>query len=228
MTDELHPHLADVDLGGDVNREPRCPCVLVLDTSSSMSEGGKIDHLQEGLGVLAGELKEDSLARRRVEVAVITFGGVVRVVQPFVSAADFIAPPLSAQGGTPMGEAVLAALDMVARRKEDYKRNGLDYYQPWVFMLTDGQPTDPWEAAARSVHELEDARRVNFFAVGVGDDAQLDVLAGMSRRSPRRLAGLRFSELFAWLSRSLVRVSSAEPGGRVQPPATDDWAEAIV
>ncbi len=228
MNDNLHPQLAQVDLGDEMNREPRCPCILVLDTSSSMTKDRRIELLQEGLGVLADELKADSLARRRIEVAVVTFGGTVQVVQPFVSAADFLPPPLAAMGGTPMGEAVQVAVDMAAARKEDYKRQGLDYYQPWIFVLTDGEPTDGIEAAASAVLELEDSKRVNFFAVGVGETARLDLLAKLSHRSPRKLAGLKFAELFEWLAKSLDRVSNTEPGGRVQAAPTDDWTEDIV
>ena len=54
------------------NPEPRCPCVLLLDTSSSM-QGLPIDALNQGLRTFKDELMKDPLASRRVEVAVVTF-----------------------------------------------------------------------------------------------------------------------------------------------------------
>ncbi len=57
------------------NPEPRCPCILVLDTSNSM-KGPRIQQLNEGLAVFKKQLAEDSLAMKRVEIAVITFGPV--------------------------------------------------------------------------------------------------------------------------------------------------------
>src|SRR5205807_1396192 len=70
------------------NPEPRCACVLLLDTSSSM-QGAKINALNEGLRVFKQELTRDLLACRRVEVAVVTFDSQVRVVQDFVTADQF-------------------------------------------------------------------------------------------------------------------------------------------
>ena len=77
------------------NPEPRCPCVLLLDTSSSM-QGAPIDALNQGLRTFKDELMTDPLASRRVEVAVVTFDSEVRVIQDFVTADQFQPPTLAA------------------------------------------------------------------------------------------------------------------------------------
>ena len=46
------------------NPEPRCPCVLLLDTSTSMS-GSKINELNAGLQTFADQLSADSMAAKR-------------------------------------------------------------------------------------------------------------------------------------------------------------------
>src|SRR5262249_12108695 len=96
----------------DGNPEPRVPCLLLLDVSGSMS-GDKIQELNAGLDPLRNDFLKDEQAARRVELAVITFGGKVEVVQDYVSPAEFKPPVLGADGDTPMGAAILQGLDLV-------------------------------------------------------------------------------------------------------------------
>ncbi|MDQ6659911.1 MAG: VWA domain-containing protein, partial [Chloroflexota bacterium] len=128
-----------------MNPDPRCPCVLLLDTSGSMA-GSRIDALNIGLDTFQKELCQDPLAQRRVEVAIVTFGhGGVQTIQDFITADQFQAPMLAASGRTPMGEAIHRSIDMMQDRKEQYKKSGIAYYRPWIFMITDGAPTDEWQ-----------------------------------------------------------------------------------
>lgn len=131
------------------NPEPRCPCILLLDVSGSMN-GRPINELNAGLVTFRDELLADPLALKRVELGIVTFGP-VHVEQPFTSAANFFPPILFAQGDTPMGAAITKALDMVEERKREYRANGISYYRPWIFLITDGAPTDEWQAAANKV-----------------------------------------------------------------------------
>jgi uncharacterized protein YegL len=204
-----------------MNPEPRCPCILLLDTSGSMG-GDPIESLNEGLKQFQTELQGDSLASKRVEVCIYTFGPVKKVVD-FVSAGSFTAPKLMADGLTPMGEAINAALDALEARKATYKQNGVSYYRPWVFLMTDGEPTDDVEAAAKRVREAEAKKAVAFFAVGV-EEADMTALSTITTRPPMKLKGLAFAELFSWLSTSLQRVSQSQVGEVVSLPAVG-WNE---
>lgn len=111
------------------NPEPRCPCVLLLDTSASM-QGEPTDALNEGLRTFQQDLMKDPVAPKRVEVAVVSFNSEVKVVQDFVTADRFEPPRLEAQGLTHMGAAVHTALDMVQERKLKYNEAGVSYYRP--------------------------------------------------------------------------------------------------
>jgi uncharacterized protein YegL len=203
------------------NPEPRCPCLLLLDTSGSM-DGRAIDELNNGLILFKHELCADALAMKRVEVAIVTFGP-VKTLADFRTPDLFQPPRLEASGDTPMGAAIIAGLEMIRHRKSAYRTNGISYYRPWVFLITDGAPTDAWDRAAGQVRAGEEAKGFSFFAVGV-DKADMDVLAGIAVRAPLKLAGLRFADLFAWLSSSLSNLSRSHVN---QPPdlSPAGWAE---
>jgi uncharacterized protein YegL len=206
------------------NPEPRCACLLLLDSSGSM-RGRKIEQLNEGLNEFARKLRADSMAAKRVEVAVVTFGP-VRVAQPFVTADVFVAPTLDADGKTPMGEAIVRSINLIRERKRAYRANGISFYRPWIFMISDGEPTDDITAAAAQIKQGEAKKSFMFYAVGV-DNADLRTLARVSVRQPLRLKGLSFDKLFVWLSDSLSSVSRSQPAEapELENPATPDgWA----
>jgi uncharacterized protein YegL len=202
------------------NPEPRCPCVLLLDTSGSM-QGDAIEALNQGLLSLKDELVKNSLAARRVEVAIITFDSHINVVQDFVTADQFNPPILTAQGLTTMGAGIHKALDMVQERKSLYRANGIAYYRPWVFMITDGEPQGELdhliEQAAQRLQIEEANKRVAFFTVGV-ENANMMRLSQLAVRTPLKLKGLNFIEMFVWLSASMSAVSHSQVDEQVALP----------
>jgi uncharacterized protein YegL len=189
------------------NPEPRCPCLLLLDTSHSM-QGQPISELNNGLVAFKDELAADALAMKRVEVGIITFGPVATLAD-FHTADAFQPPRLSTSGDTPMGAAIMQGIDMVRQRKGSYKTNGVSYYRPWIFLITDGAPTDQWSAAADAVRQGEANNAFSFFAVGV-QGADMNTLNQIAPRGALKLSGLRFRDLFAWLSTSLKGVSRSQ------------------
>ena len=120
------------------------------------------------------------------------------------------------------------ALDLVEARKQQYKENAIAYYRPWVFLVTDGTPTDSWESAAGRVHEGAARGAFAFFAVGV-EGADFGVLRRVAgKREPIKLQGLSFGKMFQWLSASLSNVSRSQPGDAVplaNPTGPQGWAE---
>lgn len=199
------------------NPENRCPVVLLLDTSSSMS-GEPIEELTRGVSVFKEEVLKDTKASLSVEVAIVSFGP-VELIQDFVTVPELTPPTLEANGLTPMGAVIEYGIDLIESRKEVYKTNGIQYYRPWIFLITDGAPTDSWENAAQKVRQGEAEGKFCFFTVAV-EGADMDTLKEINtvERPPILLNGLDFKSLFVWLSTSMKRVSSAKVGEMLALP----------
>jgi len=210
---------------------PFAPCILLLDTSSSMTAqpGGTrpIDELNAAVKQFARDVRNDSLACNRADITVIEFNSSAKQIVPPTLARDFIAPQLTANGLTAMGEAIELGLEAIKTRRREYRANGAQAYKPMMFLLTDGMPTDDWSSAATEVHRLAAQGRLNFFAVGTSS-ADFDTLAQIAPpdRPPMRVLDGRFPEMFRWISDSLSSISGSIPGENVPLPPTQGWGEA--
>jgi uncharacterized protein YegL len=223
MPQPMIPDVALVD-----NTEQRTPLVLVLDCSGSMA-GAPIEQLNAGLKLLEEELKADAIASKRVRLLLVEIGGMdeARVVGDWQDAMDFVAPVLEASGTTPAGAAVELALDRIEDQKQQFRAAGVAYTRPWLFLMSDGQPTDSWQQAADRCRQAEAANKVAVFPLAVGAASNPSTLGQFSAKGEaavKQLDGLKFRELFLWLSASMKVVSQARPGGQAQLPAADAWA----
>ncbi|NLI00528.1 MAG: VWA domain-containing protein [Chthonomonadales bacterium] len=196
----------------DRNPDPRVAVALLLDTSGSM-EGEPIAELNRGFAAFCADIKEDPLARKRTEVTVITFGGQPQVVIPFTEGRSLEPRSFAADGLTPLGGALEMALDELGAQKAEYKRLGLRYYRPWLFVITDGSPTDDdvFPRAADRVRATEAAKGVTVFSVLVqgGDKVALSKISDVRPPVSLKTEPGSFMKLFAWLSASLGAVSNS-------------------
>ena len=205
------------------NQEQRLPCVLILDTSASMS-GNPIEELQNGLDYFTNDVKSDDDASQKVQIMVIKCGGSAEIISDWTDAENFEAPELYADGMTPMGTAVTLASEEIENRKEEFRNNGVSYLKPWVFIMSDGAPNDNnWESAASDFKQLEKDGKFTVFTIAVGD-ADQEILSRFSIREPKKLKGIDFTKLFVWISKS-VRIGSQKVSDSDKtslPPI--DWA----
>ena len=224
------------------NPTTRVPICLCLDTSASMLavEGGtyektgktvyedgrtwnivsggdtRLSELQKGLELFFDAINDDEIAKYAAELCVVQFNDTAKCLVDFGSIERQSVPQLTAQGDTHMGEAINLALDLLEKRKREYKDKGVDYYQPWLVLLTDGEDTGSKEelqqAVERVVH-LVNSKKLTVFPIGIGKKASMSTLQKLSpNRSPLRLQELKFSEFFEWLSKSVSRTSQSVPG----------------
>lgn len=194
--------------------EQHIACVLLVDTSGSMG-GAPIKELNEALAKFGEVLQNDTRASGCADVCVIAFNKQVNIVVPFCPAVEYTAPVLQANGMTAMNEAIITGLDHLEQRKELYRRCGTPYYRPWMFLLTDGEPTDrEYENDAKQrLSEAITAKKVTFFPMGIGSQANTDILKSYNNGGMVLKADAsHFAEAFVWLSSSMAITANSSPG----------------
>ncbi len=225
------------------NPTPRVPIVLCLDTSGSMGRAvggtrtGKtlfddgitwnivtggiscISEMQQGIEQFYEALREDETAMYAAEVAIVTFNDKAECVEDFANIErQETNPKLTAYGNTALGEGVNLALDLLEKRKEEYKEKGVDYFQPWLVLMTDGTPNGDQAAYLQAIDRTQDlvnANKLTVFPVGIGPAADMKALNAFSpKRQAIRMKGtdLKFKEFFSWLSQSVAQTSRSTPG----------------
>lgn len=208
------------------NPYPRQPVVIIADGSGSMA-GKPVEQENLGIAQYFSSIGADLEACESVETAIVVIDSEPQVIQGFKSFDEGYQPPkIKASGTTPLGEAAKLSLDMLDGRKKLYKSQGIEYYQPWLLLMTDGclydgDPKILKEQQARTRKLVAD-RKLNLINVGIGESADMDSLKAFSPVGKAYcLDGLRFDKLFQWLSQSV-----SNPSFDLTPDMAMPW-EAI-
>lgn len=213
----------------------KCPVVLLLDTSGSM-KGHPIKELNEGVKLLMQELLNDPEAKQRVEIAVITFGGTVKVIQDFKLPEDSNIPDFEASGSTPMGEAIEKGISLLTERKRKLREQGINYYRPWLVLITDGYPTDmslgdsKYKRVKDNLYQQEKNKHLIswFFGTETADFNLLKDLHPQVSGRVYKLKEYKFKEIFLWLSASMSAVSRSQPGQKAGIPNPTKFSNDII
>ncbi len=190
-------------------------CVLLLDVSSSMQNNDAIGKLNNAIATFKEQCVQDDALRRGLDIAVVTFASDVNILQEFTPVSDMVTPVLEANGQTSMGAALSTAIDMLERRKAQYKEIGIPYHRPWIFMISDGAPNDDYASAFARVNDLQKSKKLELWAVGV-PGYEAEILTSLTMRVIALDDGLNFASLFEWLSSSLSTKSRSNPGDAVK------------
>ena len=204
-----------VNLFGDfkpinIDSSMKFPLILVLDVSGSMTQRTpygkktKIAELNEKVKMLLEYVKADPKASKITDLAIVTFGGEVQVQSGFNDVKNIHFKPLRAYSSTPMGSAVNVALDMIRTRKAYYLENGIEFYRPRIFLMSDGAATDAYTQAAERCSEMVDKREVKMYPIWIGEGEYAYILKDFSPElAPKTIkSDQMYFEMFRSLSGS--------------------------
>jgi uncharacterized protein YegL len=196
------------------NPSARVPICLALDTSGSMT-GTKIKELNSAIRWFLDEVKRDEQASISAEIAIVTFGSQVTKVAEFAGVERLDVPTLTAHGKTAMGSAVTESLAMLEKEKRRYSEMGIEYFQPWLVLMTDGEPTDDITDAVRQCGELVARKKLTVFPVAIGGEANLATLGLFAPNlEPLRVGTDDLKKFFRWLVASIKTQSMSNAGDK--------------
>lgn len=202
----------------------RLPICFCLDTSGSMiapTDSGRtrMEELNDAFSEFIVAMKKNDEVAASADIAMVTFGGKAEILKHFGPLSKFDTPTVEVKERslTPMGEAIVVALKLLEVRKSQYKEKGMKYFQPWLVVLTDGEPEgkdaiEHMEEAVRQTIALENDNKLVVFNIGIGNDANLDMLARLSAKRGKAISvgETNLSDLFAFLGSSSESVVSGE------------------
>ena len=128
------------------------PFYILCDESGSMDANGGIDAVNRGLPELHATIAGDPLVSDKCRIGLITFSDIAEELLPLSNLSDVQAMPgCAAKGMTNYGEAFNLLRVVISRDISNMKSQGFQVYRPAVFFITDGEPTDDWEANHRAL-----------------------------------------------------------------------------
>lgn len=204
------------------------PVIVLADTSGSMSQDGKVDALNMALSDMISAFAEEDSGRAELHVALITFGQTVAMHQELAPASQVALQPLQARGMTPMG----GAFDLARELVEDREKIPSRAYTPAIVLVSDGQPNDDWEPALQRLLGSERAKKAQRFALGIGEDADANVLRRFLGDPEGKVYGAadarQIKSFFRWVTMSVTaRSRSTAPNVSIVDIPPSDLDELL-
>ncbi|MET8824414.1 hypothetical protein ABZX40_07630 [Streptomyces sp. NPDC004610] len=240
--------MSEYGIGLAEGYDERQPVVLLLDTSASMgrpAERPRIDELNEALERWFAEVRAEPRLRARVEVCLIGFDSRVQVFDPaqdrlvpvgeapadrvFVPVDRMRPPRLAADGLTRMTDAVETALVLARERYRDLQARRVQVRRPFLWVLTDGAPSDAdgqrmeptaLTATAERIRLGEERGECVFQAVGVRG-ADLELLRVLAPKAALMLEGLDFKQILELMFQSSDRVNPDQSADEIHGQVAD-------
>ncbi|MDE6027368.1 MAG: VWA domain-containing protein [Muribaculaceae bacterium] len=185
----------------------RLPIYFLVDVSESMV-GMPIEQVQDGMRTIIQNLRVDPYALETVFVSIIAFAGKAKVLSPLTELYKFYPPTFPIGGGTALGKGLECLMDDIDRNVQKTTLDRKGDWKPIIFLFTDGNPTDDYQAAFRRWNEKYRGH-CSLVAISIGDNVNVLTFAQITNdilllkdTDPES-----FSRFFQWITASIKTTS---------------------
>ena len=198
---------------------------FLIDASDSMSYGGKVETLNNAIREAIPHIREIAReAEGSIKVHALSFSTGARWIVKNVDVRDFTWDNITTKGVTDMGR----GFEILAEKlSSDFQ--GKRGYQPVMILLSDGLPTDDYEAGLKKLKETKWGSKAIRISIAIGSETDMDVLQAFIgdsfRGELKPLKAKNASELknyIRWASTAASNASINPMRGMLPPPPTVD------
>lgn len=191
----------------------RLPVYFLLDVSESMA-GDELYQMEEVVSGVITHLKKDPHCLETVHVGVSAFAGKPRTLRPLTDLIDFTTPELPVGGGTALGKALDHIMDQIENEVVLNTAQTRGDWQPLIFLITDGAPTDN-VSAALTRWKRQFSNRANLVAISMGGAADSTILHELTENVFIYLDTVpeAYLNLIQWISLSIQSHSKSIASG---------------
>jgi len=185
------------------------PLFFVVDRSSSM-KGERIGEVNAAIRDVIPALRSVGGSDANISAAVLTFSSDAQWHTKLTPVENFTWGAMDAGGLTCYGAALKELASKLSRH--EFLNQDTGYARPVIIMMSDGQPTDEWQAALTELKKNKWFQLAIKLALAIGDEAELDPLISFTGNREAVLIAPTPDEL-AKLIR-VIAVKSSEIGSR--------------
>lgn len=192
----------------------RLPVFFVLDCSESMA-GDNLKKMEDGIGMIIRDLRQDPHALETAFLSVIAFAGIARTIAPLVEVFSFYPPKLPMGSGTSLGAAITELMRQIDAQVVKTTAEQKGDWKPIVYLFTDGKPTDRVDPALNE-WRTKYASKANLIAIAMGKYADVATLSKLTETVlifDDQNEG-DFKKFISWLSASVSSQSKSVSEGQ--------------
>ncbi|TAJ09371.1 VWA domain-containing protein [Marinilabiliaceae bacterium JC017] len=185
----------------------KLPVFFLIDVSESMV-GEPLQWVKKGMEHLIRGLKKNPYALETVWIEIISFAGKAKVIEPYEELPLFYPPDFSIGGGTALGRGLSFLMGEIDKHVKRSSINSKGDWKPLVFIFTDGQPTDNYEAVLSNWEKSHKSKCQTLIAT-LGDCCSTNLLNRIANEALKieDCDEDSFDSYFKWMTDSIVKSS---------------------